>query len=98
MATSSVELLLAQLFDRAENSSFIYNNNSVCTAGMGIFQSVVFVSGHGSVLSILRDLANHSAVCIAFLKQHMGEFIIRKLLRVWELCVFASRNQICLEH
>lgn len=42
---------------------------------------------------MLRDLANHSAICVAeyVLKEHMGKFIIRKLLRAWELCVFASK-------
>lgn len=46
----------------------------------------------GISLSMLGDLANHSAICVAFLKEHMGDFIIRKLLRAWELCVFASKN------
>lgn len=51
----------------------------------------------GISLSMLRDLATHSAICVAFLKEHMEEFIIRKLLSLGTLCLL-QKNQINLKY
>lgn len=74
MATLPVELLLAQLLCKSWNR-FIHMilYNRVCTAGMGVFQSMVLVSEQGSVYPCW-EIADCSAICVAFLKEHVGEF------------------------